>query len=290
MVNVLSLSSLAFLPLVFLSVYAENDWKTPCLNGVCQYSFTGSSSGTVKIRGSPDAITDITTAAGWEILSCSSDALAQDIRLVCQGDENSESGCAHLYQNIGAEGKIVRLPENCGKSAFARVSKAWVSEDQSIPATVAKRLVRRDGAPPIVKALRLDTDFAAADTLGPVNITIQGTNFDDADVEGVKPTAGPQRRRRSRFRLFKRRNTNNLFGIDKNKIDFNKTVDLPPFSLTKNANLLDAKVSCPNLDAGIKVGVDSDRSAQVSIGAVTTGIFQDTMQRNWGILLPMMLL
>ncbi|KAG7086957.1 hypothetical protein E1B28_002874 [Marasmius oreades] len=268
MVNGLSLPSLALLPLVFLSAFAENDWKTPCLNGVCQYSFTGSSSGTVKIWGSPDAITDITTAAGWEILGCSSDALAQDIRLVCQGDENSEeSGCAHLYQNIGAEGKIVRLPENCGKSAFARVSKAWVSEDQSIPATVAKRLVRRDGAPPVVKALRLDTDFAAADTwkkVGPVNIAIQGANFDGADVKGVMQTAGPQRR----SRLFGR-DTNNLFGIG--KVDFNKTVDLPPFSLTKNANLLDAKVSCPKFDAGIKVDIDSDGSAQVSIGAVATG-------------------
>jgi hypothetical protein len=30
---------------------------------------------------------------------------------VCNEDEES-SGCAHLYQTIGAEGKVVRLPES----------------------------------------------------------------------------------------------------------------------------------------------------------------------------------
>lgn len=57
-----------------------------------------------------NAISDITGAAGWEILGCSPDAEAQDIRLVCKSDSSHD--CAHLYQNIGAVGKIVRLPEN----------------------------------------------------------------------------------------------------------------------------------------------------------------------------------
>ncbi|KAF9257304.1 hypothetical protein L218DRAFT_1006314 [Marasmius fiardii PR-910] len=198
--STLSVSLLVLLPFFTLSVYAENDWKTPCLDGVCQYSVSGSSSGTVKIWGSPDAITDITTAAGWEMLDCSPDELSQDIRLVCQGDESPESACAHLYQNIGAEGKIVRLPENCGKTSFARIAKAWIPKDQSIPDTVAKRLVRRDGVPPVVKALRLDTDFAAAaksNQAGLVYFAIQAANFAGANVEGTMET--PVNHRRSRL-------------------------------------------------------------------------------------------
>ena len=49
------------------------------------------------------------------ILGCDKDALAQDIRLVCQSDD-ANAGCDHLYQNIGATGKIVRLPENVSTS------------------------------------------------------------------------------------------------------------------------------------------------------------------------------
>lgn len=53
-------------------------------------------------------ITDITKAAGWEIISCEKDALAQDIRLICAG---GDSKCDNLYESVGAVGKIVRLPE-----------------------------------------------------------------------------------------------------------------------------------------------------------------------------------
>ncbi|KAJ7794047.1 hypothetical protein B0H14DRAFT_2185975, partial [Mycena olivaceomarginata] len=90
--------------------------------------------------GAEDAISDITTAADWQILSCDPDALSQDIRL-----------CA------GAVNKIICLPESCGRSAFARVANTWVPDDQSIPASIAKRLVRRDGSTPQVKALTIDT-------------------------------------------------------------------------------------------------------------------------------------
>jgi len=132
--------------------------------------------------GSQDAISDITPAAGWMILGCAPDVLAQDIRLVCKSNDTSAAGCDHLYQNIGADGKIVRLPENvttfwfctnksftnssskCGKSPFARVAKSCVPADQSIPASIAPRLVRRDGSQPEVKALSLDTNFGAVDT------------------------------------------------------------------------------------------------------------------------------
>jgi hypothetical protein len=71
--------------------------------------------------GSDNAISDITPAAGWEIIDCSPDALQQDIRLVCKDD--SSANCAHLYggtttNNNGAVGKVVRLFENVSLFGF----------------------------------------------------------------------------------------------------------------------------------------------------------------------------
>lgn len=58
--------------------------------------------------GSPTAISDLTSAAGWQILDCDANSTAQDIRAVC-ADHNAS--CDHLFQG-GAVGTIVRLPEN----------------------------------------------------------------------------------------------------------------------------------------------------------------------------------
>lgn len=123
------------------SARALNDWSVPCFGGECSYDLpvTSQSSGSVKIVshlprlhftsfnlgvakwGSPDAITDITKAAGWVILGCDANAMTQDIRLVCSSDDTATSGCGHLYQNGGAVGKIVRLPENVCSTLFFRV-------------------------------------------------------------------------------------------------------------------------------------------------------------------------
>jgi len=51
----------------------------------------------------------------------------------------------------------------CGKSAFARISKAWTPTNQSIPHNVARRLVTRDGETPVVRALSIDMNFGASD-------------------------------------------------------------------------------------------------------------------------------
>ena len=132
-------------------VCALNDWSVPCTSGACSYgnvsktyfnyiiemfmdmyadlpNTEGGYSGTLEIvrmpflypqltvidwlqRGSP--ISDITNAAGWEILDCDQNAVEQDIRLVCS---SSTAACDHLYSSGGAEGKIVRLPESVSVS------------------------------------------------------------------------------------------------------------------------------------------------------------------------------
>ena len=43
------------------------------------------------------------------ILDCDPNAMAQDIRMVCNSTDIANNGCAHLLIG-GAEGKLVRLP------------------------------------------------------------------------------------------------------------------------------------------------------------------------------------
>ncbi|KAJ7790812.1 hypothetical protein B0H14DRAFT_2471260 [Mycena olivaceomarginata] len=188
------LSSVLVIVPFLAGTFAANDWSTPCVTGQCSYDLpaTDGPSGTMKIWGSENAITDITPAAHWQILDCDPKALSQNIRLVCTNDNPTSSLCGHLYQNGGAVNKIVRLPEACGANAFARVSKSWVPDDQSIPASLQARVVRRDGSQPTVKAVAIDTDFDAVDwsNAGKVNIAIQG-----GITQGTPTTPVPASRR-----------------------------------------------------------------------------------------------
>lgn len=59
-------------------------------------------------NGSTSSVSDITTAAGWKILNCTTSTNSQTIQLIC-ADESK--GCEHLFQQ-GAEHTIVRLPED----------------------------------------------------------------------------------------------------------------------------------------------------------------------------------
>ncbi|KAH6918104.1 hypothetical protein BKA70DRAFT_1088991 [Coprinopsis sp. MPI-PUGE-AT-0042] len=283
------------------SAFAANDWSKPCLSGVCFYDLPTSdvgASGTLKIWGSPDAITDITTAAGWEIIDCKPDVTTQDIRLVCTGDEK----CEHLYKNIGAEGKIVRLPENCGSNAFAHISRAWVPENQSIPENISKRLVRRDGVEPEVKALRLDTNFAAADPakVGDVNFALTGANVPGAKDQIEFPEGPNEIARRGFFKkLFKGAkklvkgvvngakkavkkvvdgssavhayHCSNLVIKDLNTVEIDKTKTLKPVEFSKVFTLVDETLNCPPIQGRLKVDVDAKGNAAASINVAAEG-------------------
>ena len=144
--------------------------------------------------GSQSSISDLTTAAGWEILDCDGSTADQDIRLVCSDDSK---GCDHLHQN-GAAGTRVRLPTSCGSMPFALVGREWVHADQSIPASKRSKIVRRDGSQPVVKGIALTTDFASVDpnTNGNITLFLQGSS-----VPGVAgnftqtPPSGPLTKR-----------------------------------------------------------------------------------------------
>ncbi|KAJ7790803.1 hypothetical protein B0H14DRAFT_2938094 [Mycena olivaceomarginata] len=171
------LSSVLVIVPFLAGTFAANDWSTPCVTGQCSYDLpaTDGPSGTMKITLQP--------AAHWQILDCDPKALSQNIRLLA---------VRAPVPNGGAVNKIVRLPEACGANAFARVSKSWVPDDQSIPASLQARVVRRDGSQPTVKAVAIDTDFDAVDwsNAGKVNIAIQG-----GITQGTPTTPVPASRR-----------------------------------------------------------------------------------------------
>ncbi|KAJ7149272.1 hypothetical protein C8R43DRAFT_888085 [Mycena crocata] len=291
-------SALLILPFVAVA-RASNDWSKPCTSGVCFWDIPatqGAASGTVKIWGPETAIGDITGAAGWEILGCDPAALSQDIRLVCTGDKDQ---CQHLYGGHGAVDTLVRLPAECGKGPFARVANAWVPEDQSLPDHIAARFVRRGEPSPEVKALALDTNFAAADSskTGVVQIAIKGANVPGVQDIAAADTAtdGPQRRSRlnRRFGLgsFVKNAAKSIAdGVEKgvdavkdgveavgdaagdaNTVDIDQSKALKPIDFSKSKNLFSKSLSCPPIDAKVSVDVNANAHAVVTIGVAATG-------------------
>ncbi|KAF8988454.1 hypothetical protein BDQ17DRAFT_1257650 [Cyathus striatus] len=263
--------------LFFSVVHAANDWSQPCLSGVCQYDLpsatNGGSSGTIKIWGSQNAISDITTAARWEIIGCSPNTTSQTVRIVCKDDETSSKECAHLFSKSGPEGKIVRLPENCGKGAFARVAKAWTPADQSIPSSISRRIVRRDGVQPQVQALTLDTNFSAADTskFGNVNFVLRGATIPGANGDISIPQAQSRAHGAVKQRRFSIGSIlNPITSLNDWKQSASKAL---PFDVTKSAQLFNKNISCPPLSAGAIVNVNVDAHGTANIGVAASGTF-----------------
>ncbi|KAF7319637.1 hypothetical protein HMN09_00304100 [Mycena chlorophos] len=288
----------------------------PALPGECSYDLTtnGTASGTVTIWGSSSAISDITTAADWEIVECDPHATTQTIRLVCKS-ENS-ANCNHLYGGHGAVNKIVRLPEHCGPNAFARISSASIPTNQTIPASVEGKLSRRNGWRPQVKSLTLDTNFAAVDhsKTGVINIAIQAAN-----VPGVESSA-PLTRRSTVPSRFSRRGFLSSIGhaissaagsvgnavssaassvgndvssaassvgnaiSSATSVSDDKTFTLSPVSLSKSITLLDESVTCGDVTAKLSASLDAVAQATASIGVVASGTLIPPELKEFGII------
>ncbi|KAJ2923649.1 hypothetical protein H1R20_g13452, partial [Candolleomyces eurysporus] len=227
-------------------------------------SDSGAASGTLKIWGSADSITDITAAAGWEILDCQEDSLSQDIRLVC----SDESKCHHLFRNIGAVGKIARLPDSCGKNAFAHISRAWLPQDQSIPERIASRLVKRDGTLPEVQALHIDTDFAAGDTEGldPVYFAIQAANIPGAEELTLPSSSRIKGRDESTFVEDALYSVSGLFDFE---WDYTKNIKI--VDINRSWNIFDQQLTCPNYSGRLRMDVSAQVSAAAAIGVAVEG-------------------
>ncbi|KAK0200045.1 hypothetical protein DFS33DRAFT_1267849 [Desarmillaria ectypa] len=262
---------------LFVTVFAKNDWSQPCFDGVCEYSLpaNGTAFGSLKIWGSANALSDITPAAGWEIIDCASDALTQDIRLVCLNNDTSSTDCDHLYQNDGAVGKIVRLPESCGQNAFARVARAWDPEDQSLPSNLVARVLRRDGTPPPVKALALDANFSAVDPskTGIISFVLQGANVPGAGSDLSSISFGTRRHSRLSPRglsSFVGDAIHALGSVLDNDVDFDQNFDVP-VNVDQAFNLLNESVSCQPIDAKLNINVAVKAHALATLGVSASG-------------------
>ncbi|KIM33069.1 hypothetical protein M408DRAFT_326729 [Serendipita vermifera MAFF 305830] len=188
----ISLPSLLSLVPFFIAAAAAD--ATPCTTGTCTYRSGDGSTSAWSILAinteNPTSLSDITDAAGWDIISCDPYSTGpQDIRLVCV---DRTKGCDQLFEG-GEENTIIRLPENCAGGPFARVVKSWIPDDQTLPTRLAKRQL---DAP--VRALTLDFDFSRIPVSnGKVWITASATNSkaqrDALSQSAAKRSLGPLR-------------------------------------------------------------------------------------------------
>ncbi|KAF7368679.1 hypothetical protein MVEN_00192200 [Mycena venus] len=265
---------------------AANDWSTPCFDGHCSYDIPSSSevSGTLRIWGAADAISDITPAAGWTILDCEKGAMTQDVRLVC----HDSTGCPHLAQNTGSVGKLVRLPESCGQSAFARVTKDWVHANQTLPVELAAQLRRRDGETPQVKGLSIDADFNSGGAC-----KLCDTRADRVCAE--EPRAPARRSRFAPARAARGVTDRSVISVLQQAFQefnsFNQSLmqKLPEVNFKKTFPLFDEKISCPAagkipaFDASVSGSVDACIVANATLAVTAVGTLMPANFTKFGV-------
>ncbi|KAA1475890.1 hypothetical protein DENSPDRAFT_911229 [Dentipellis sp. KUC8613] len=252
----------SLLSLVGTQALAANDWDVPCTQGQCTYDLPANSgaSATVQVTGSTTAISDITTAAGWEILECDADGLDQTIKMVCT---STTAACDHVLQN-GAKDTLVRLPQNCGQMPFARVA-SMTETNQTIPSTAKRSLFGRGGTTQTVYTLDLDTNFAAANPSqhGAISFSVQGVNLPDSSTAPAKS------------RRFVSRPMKQINGEVKDKLEhkFNETRNIGPHPVDLNVDktLINLGVTCPVVNGNVNVGINAKTHVDVSLGATAVG-------------------
>lgn len=282
------LSAIVALSVACSSLGKANNWDKPCFHGECAYDTIGTEDtgyGSIKIYGSPKSITDITPASGWVVLDCDPNLLAQDIRLVCRSDD--DEGCNHVYEHDPVH-RIVRLPESCGKGPFARIASMQVASDQSIPAHAEQKILRRDGVVPQVHLLSVDSNFDAVPAdIEPVSFVLVGGNFPGLELD---PDVLGSLHQRDADNIFKSiahavsKAANAVKDVavkvgtavkdvaEKiNNININKTFTPPALNVQKHFDLLDVHQHCGSSDAELKVSVDGNAHAEVSVGAILIG-------------------
>ncbi|KAA1475878.1 hypothetical protein DENSPDRAFT_883888 [Dentipellis sp. KUC8613] len=271
----------SLLSLVGTQALAANDWAVPCLQGQCSYDLPASSgaTATVQVTGSPNAISDITTAAGWKILECDAGKAAQTIKMVCT---SATAPCSHILQN-GAVDTLVRMPQNCGQMPFARVA-SMTATNQTAPTTAKRSLFGRGGVTQTVYTVALDTNFAAANasTHGAVSFSVEGVNFLS------DPAASPATKRRYVSRPvmeMKHRRAappqsaedklKEILGEVKSEVDHELTntrnTGLHPLDFDVKKSLLNQGVTCPVVSGNVNIDIDAKAHIDFFLGATAVG-------------------
>ncbi|KAJ7606690.1 hypothetical protein FB45DRAFT_807591 [Roridomyces roridus] len=212
---------------------------TAC-KGDCTYHISNSTvSASLTVSGASHAVSDITPAGGWSILSCDADSLAQEIRLVC-----STAACEHLFEGQGAIDTVVLLPDTCAAGGFARVADVRIDIDQKVPKSVSSMIEPGGNVTSTVFVLSVDRDFAATDVskTGPVSFNIATYN-------------SPSESKRS---IVERDNTT-------------LAVNLPPIAIHDTFPLVTASINCQSFTASISAGFTADIHANASLGLIVAG-------------------
>ncbi|KAH9053109.1 hypothetical protein EDB87DRAFT_291780 [Lactarius vividus] len=262
-------------------VLAANDWLVPCTQGRCSWDLPANSgaSGTLQVWGPATAISDITPAAGWRIITrCDPAATAQDIQLEC-ADANPD--CDHLFQGSAVD-TIVRLPDGCGPMPFARVARYWTNQSNTVTPRASDAQVH---------SLALDTNFAAATPPrnGAVSFTLQGLNG-PSTPSPVHQRSWLSRRGphgSPRHITHRRSFLDDALQTLQNATTFNKTItqDLQPVDFNGATNLFNTSVDCTASTASLSLDVDAAVHAAVSLGAVAAGTLVPPKISEFGLTL-----
>ncbi|KAJ7656002.1 hypothetical protein DFH06DRAFT_474957 [Mycena polygramma] len=235
----------AIVPLLASVVLAaSNDWSVPCFEGECSYDHPDPAfPASLRVSGSHRSISDITPAAGWTILSCHPNALEQDVRVVCHS-----SDCNHLFNGYGAIDTLVRLPESCADSAFARIADVRIDDNQDIPHQISKRIsYGGDRRVRTVYVLTIDSNFGAADMSRAENVSFAMDGF-----HASSPVPGSSISRRLL------------------PFDHSKNFELASVNISQSKDL-ETSISCPDFNASLAVGVKADLTAHMSLGVHVAG-------------------
>ncbi|KAL0950196.1 hypothetical protein HGRIS_010188 [Hohenbuehelia grisea] len=280
------------------SAKPHNDWNQACFDGECAYDLAGteeSGHGVLKITGPPGSITDITSAAGWVVLNCDPQSMAQEIRLVCKGDNADAAGCNHLFAHNGPVHKVVRLPESCGSGPFARISAVQLDVDQSIPSHMGHHVSRRDGSTPEVHVLSIDTNWAAVEASegAEVSFMFLGGNAPEFAELTQEDLWNPFKAIGNKIKQVGEKIGKGVkAGFDKvkegiSKIQnwsFDKKITPKPIDFQKHLDLLNIHQKCGAVDAVLQLSVDTKAHAEIIFGATAAGTLIPPKIRKFGVM------
>ncbi|KZW02320.1 hypothetical protein EXIGLDRAFT_829503 [Exidia glandulosa HHB12029] len=237
---------------LFATALALNDWSVPCTSGTCSYD-TGdgvtTSWTTITLNGASTVLSDITSAAGWQISGCNAgwDSGVANVVITCAGTPEQMAQCAHLFEGGNAENKVVRLPQDCGVGPFARVVSA-------------SQIARRQDGVAETHAVALDYNFDQVADAGQGELSFDATasNVQSSDLD---PSTLPALRSRGSL---KRR----LYPVAP-RFDKSKTIDLPPLHVQKSIPLFNQTLDCPGADgaAGFSAAIGVDANVTVDVQA-----------------------
>ncbi|EJD42531.1 hypothetical protein AURDEDRAFT_152807 [Auricularia subglabra TFB-10046 SS5] len=241
------------LALVPTLVSGANDWSKPCVSGSCAYHAgdgVTSAYSSLTLHDAGASLSDITSAAGWQISGCSStwSSGAHAVVLTCSTTGSRSHHCDHVLRE-GAVGKIVRLPQECGAGPFARVAR-WTRPSGG----------NRSAGGAQAHTVVLDYDFKRANSSrGQISFSLTGSNVPTNST--VSPFQVRSRRRRQ---------------LVSPRFDKSGSTNAPPISLSKDITLIDKTFSCPanggiGVDAHLKVDLDVGVDAQVAFGYIVSG-------------------